>query len=85
MALALGNGKGILLVRQIGKGILLVRQIEVPKSMFMLTILRGNSNFFLTVKQFYTNIDEKRVGKCLQEISTRPTFRNILTNLKETR
>ena len=40
---------------------------------------------FLTIIQFYTNIDEKRVGKSPQEISTRPTFRNILTNLKETR
>ena len=40
---------------------------------------------FLTVKQFYNNIDEKRVGKSPQEISKWPTFRNILTNLKETR
>ena len=40
---------------------------------------------FLTAIQFYSNIDEKRVGKSLQEISTRPTFRNILTNLKGTR
>ena len=40
---------------------------------------------FLTVIQFYSNIDEKRVGKSLQEISTWPTFRNILTKLKETR
>ena len=37
---------------------------------------------FLTVIQFYSNIDEKRVGKSPQEISTWPTFRNILTNLK---
>ena len=40
---------------------------------------------FLTVIQFYSNIVEKRVGKNPQEISTRPTFRNILTNFKETR
>ena len=40
---------------------------------------------FLTVIQFYSNINEKRVGKSPQEISTRPTFRNILTNFKETR
>ena len=40
---------------------------------------------FLTVIQFYSNIDEKRVGKSPQEISTMPTFRNILTNLKGTR
>ena len=40
---------------------------------------------FLTVIQFYSNIVEKRVGKSPQEISTRPTFRNILTNLKGTR
>ena len=37
---------------------------------------------FLTAKQFYGDIVEKRVGKRPQEISTRPTFRNILTNLK---
>ena len=37
---------------------------------------------FLTVIQFYSNIAEKHVGKSPQEISTRPTFRNILTNLK---
>ena len=40
---------------------------------------------FLRVIQFYSNIVEKRVGKSAQEISTRPTFRNILTNLKGTR
>ena len=40
---------------------------------------------FLTVIQFYSNIVEKRVGKGPQEISMRPTFRNILTNLKGTR
>ena len=40
---------------------------------------------FLTVIQFYSNIVEKRVGKGPQEISTRTTFRNILTNLKGTR
>ena len=40
---------------------------------------------FLTVIQFYSNIDKKRVGKNPQEISTWPTFRNILTNLKGTR
>ena len=39
----------------------------------------------LTVIQFYSNIDEKRVGKTPQEISTWPTFRNILTNLKRAR
>ena len=39
----------------------------------------------LTVIQFHSNIDEKRDGKSPQEISTRPTFRNILTNLKGTR
>ena len=36
---------------------------------------------FLTVIQFYSNIDKKRIGKNPQEIS----FRNILTNLKGTR
>ena len=40
---------------------------------------------FLTVIQFYSNIVEKRVGKSPQEISTRPTFRNILTKFKGTR
>ena len=30
-----------------------------------------------------TNIDEKRVGKSLQEISTWPKCRNVLTTLKE--
>ena len=40
---------------------------------------------FLTVIQFYSNIDEKRVGKSPQKILTLPTFRNILTNLKGTR
>ena len=40
---------------------------------------------FLTVIQFYGNIDEKRVGKSPQEISTWPTFRNIHTNFKGTR
>ena len=40
---------------------------------------------FLTVIKFYSNIVEKRVGKGPQEISTRPTFRNILTNLKGTK
>ena len=40
---------------------------------------------FLTVIKFYSNIVEKRVGKSPQEISTRPTFRNILSNLKGTR
>ena len=40
---------------------------------------------FLTVIQFCSNIVEKRVGKSPQEISTRPTFRNIFTNLKGTR
>ena len=39
---------------------------------------------FFTVIQFYSNIDEKRVGKGPLEISTWPTFRNILTNLKGT-
>ena len=39
----------------------------------------------LTVIQFYSNIDEKRVGKSPQEILTWPAFRNILTNLKGTR
>ena len=39
----------------------------------------------LTVMQFYSNIDEKRIGKSPQDILTWPTFRNILTNLKETR
>ena len=33
---------------------------------------------FLTVIQFYSNIDKKRVGKNPREISTWPTFRNIL-------
>ena len=40
---------------------------------------------FLTVIQFYSNIVEERVGKSPQEISTQPTFRNILTNLKRTK
>ena len=40
---------------------------------------------FSTVIQFYSYIDEKHVGKSPQEISTRPTFRNTLTNLKGTR
>ena len=40
---------------------------------------------FLTAIQFYSNIVEKHVGKSQYEISTRPTFRNIITNLKETR
>ena len=40
---------------------------------------------FLTVIQFYSNIVEKRVSKSAQEISTQPTCRNILTNLKGTR
>ena len=40
---------------------------------------------FLIVMQFYSNIGKKRVGKSPQEISVRTTFRNILTNLKETR
>ena len=39
----------------------------------------------LTVIQFYSNIDEKRVGKSPQEISTWTTFRIVLTNLKGTR
>ena len=38
---------------------------------------------FFTIIQFYSNIDEKRVGKSPQEISTRPTFRNILTLKKQ--
>ena len=38
---------------------------------------------FFTVIQFYSNIDKKRVCKSPQEISTRATFRNILTNLKK--
>ena len=40
---------------------------------------------FFTVIQFYSNIVEKRVGKSPREISTRPTFRNILTKFKRTR
>ena len=40
---------------------------------------------FWTLIQFYGNIVEKRVGKSPQEISVRPTFRNIRTNLKGTR
>ena len=39
----------------------------------------------LTVIQFYSNIDEKRVVKSLHEISTWLTCRNMLTNLKGTR
>ena len=39
----------------------------------------------LTAIQFYSNIDEKLVGKSPQEISTWPTFRIVLTNLKGTR
>ena len=40
---------------------------------------------FLTVIQFYSDIVEKHVGKSPQEISTRLTFKSILTNLKGTR
>ena len=39
---------------------------------------------FLTAIQFYSNINEKCVGKNQQEISTCPTIRNILTNLRGT-
>ena len=42
------------------------------------------SPFWHAVIQFYSNIVEKRFGKIPQEISTRPTFRNILINLKGT-
>ena len=38
-------------------------------------------SIFLTVIQFYSYIVEKCVGKSPQEISARPTFRNILTVL----
>ena len=41
-------------------------------------------SLFLTVIQFYSNIVEKIVGKSPQEISTRTTCRNVLTNLKGT-
>ena len=49
------------------------------------SIIELETSPFLTVIQFYSNIVEKRVGKSLEEISTRPTCRNILTNLKGTR
>ena len=39
---------------------------------------------FLTAIQFYSNINEKCVGKNQQEISTCPTIGNILTNLRGT-
>jgi hypothetical protein len=34
---------------------------------------------FLTVIEFNTTFEEKRVGWSPQEISTRPTYRNVLT------
>jgi hypothetical protein len=34
---------------------------------------------FLTVKEFNTKFEEKRVGRSPQEILTRPTYRNVLT------
>ena len=51
----------------------------------MMQVIFSKIELFLTVIQFYSNIDEKRVGKSPQEILTWPTFRNILTNLKGTR
>ena len=41
--------------------------------------------FLTVITRFYSHIDEKRIGKTPEEISTRPTFRNIPTNLKGTR
>ena len=38
---------------------------------------------FLTVIRFYTKIVGKRVGRSPQEISTRPTIRNLLTLKKQ--
>jgi hypothetical protein len=39
---------------------------------------------FLTVIEFNTKFEEKRVGRSPQEILTRPTYRNILTSLQGT-
>ena len=50
-----------------------------------LHVLNLKYHRFLTVIQFYRNIDRNRVGKSPEEILTRPIFRNILINLKETR
>ena len=42
-------------------------------------------NYVTQIINPHSNIVEKRVGKSPQEISTRPTFRNILTKFKGTR
>ena len=34
---------------------------------------------FITVIEFNTKFEEKRVGRSPQEILTRPTYRNVLT------
>ena len=37
---------------------------------------------FLTVEKFNGNIDEKHVGKRIEEIATWPTCKNVLTSLQ---
>jgi hypothetical protein len=39
---------------------------------------------FLTVIEFNTKFEEKRVGRNPQEILMRPTYRNVLTSLQDT-
>jgi hypothetical protein len=39
---------------------------------------------FLTVIEFNTKFEEKRVGRSPQEILTRPTYRNVLASLQGT-
>jgi hypothetical protein len=39
---------------------------------------------FLTVIEFNTEFEEKRVGRRQQEILTRPTYRNVLISLQGT-
>ena len=40
---------------------------------------------FLTVIEFNTKFEEKRVGRSPQEILTRSTYRNVLTSLQGTK
>ena len=58
---------------------------EISKDKVIFSKIELETAPFLTVIQFYGNVDKKRVGKSPQEISTWRTFRNILTNLKRTR
>jgi hypothetical protein len=37
---------------------------------------------FLTVIEFNTKLEEKRVGRSPKEILTRPTYRNVLTTFR---